>query len=73
VFSIQAWDLALISSAKQPLQGVMMGVVTQKLREVFGKHFFERVLQVGGGWRRGAHGGGVCVGVHARARARVIS
>eukprot|EP00200_Dunaliella_tertiolecta_P007125 CAMPEP_0202370970 /NCGR_PEP_ID=MMETSP1127-20130417/2474_1 /ASSEMBLY_ACC=CAM_ASM_000462 /TAXON_ID=3047 /ORGANISM="Dunaliella tertiolecta, Strain CCMP1320" /LENGTH=738 /DNA_ID=CAMNT_0048967061 /DNA_START=274 /DNA_END=2490 /DNA_ORIENTATION=+ len=45
VFSIQAWDLALISSAKQPLQNVMLGVVTQKLQEVFGKHFFERVLQ----------------------------
>ncbi|KAF5828878.1 hypothetical protein DUNSADRAFT_16864 [Dunaliella salina] len=45
VFSMQAWDLALISSAKQPLQNVMLGVVTQKLQEVFGKHFFERVLQ----------------------------
>ena len=46
VFSIQAWDLAVISSAKQPLQSVMLGVVTKKLQEVFGKHFFERVLQV---------------------------
>jgi len=36
----------VISSAKQPLQSVMLGVVTQKLQEVFGKHFFERVLQV---------------------------
>jgi len=46
VFSIQAWDLALLNGAKQPLQSVMLGVVTQKLQEVFGKHFFERVLQV---------------------------
>jgi hypothetical protein len=46
VFSIQAWDLAVISSAKQPLQSVMLGVVTKKLQEVFGKHFLVEVLQM---------------------------